>query len=435
MPRNLPQFTRCAAPGVAEPISVPSVLLTLVSVGVIGYLAAVSIGIPCAGAVAAALGLIAALDAVEDWYYNRRLMCILDDQCAIGTVVGAPLVACDGDAKLDILIAPFGFQEVDRKLLVEAITGLVPATLPAPTNDINDRNDRLTYVNGLTKAQAKALYVALVNDHMLNPATQPGRDFQGHYFIKRQPPMPADAAAHTADDNPMFRFDADDVPAPGFIDGTFCDWLLDVPSEDVDEHRLVPYMHCEIEGNRVQRGLTNLKLAIAAFAAAYATFCALCNAIIPGAGVLLCNIVAGLVGLLFAWLMWLLSKLFNDPDDGEAGSLPIDLPDPTAPDDTSSAARGDVVLAFGNWIKDTEHNEYFEIHPVKAWYTICRDPDGAATTVNDVDAPSCGFDVTSVDQAMLDEMCGIAVKAETEDPVERHTADTAGALSVVGGLR
>jgi hypothetical protein len=37
---------------------------------------------------------------------------------------------------------------------------------------------------------------------------------------------------------------------------------------------------------------------------------------------------------------------------------------------------GDVVVSYGNWIMDTEHRNYFEIHPVRAWYLVARNSVG-----------------------------------------------------------
>src|SRR5690348_8695440 len=127
MPRDIPHFTRCAAPGVAHTFSVPGVILTLIAVGLLGYFLIAAAGIPCAGVVAAGVALIAALDQLDYWFYNERLMCILGDQCAVGTVVGEPKSACDGDRKIDILLAPFAFLEVDRSLMADAVNSLVGA--------------------------------------------------------------------------------------------------------------------------------------------------------------------------------------------------------------------------------------------------------------------------------------------------------------------
>ncbi len=397
MPRNLPHYTRCAAPGVAHPIDTTSAITRVIvigtSIGFIAYLVALAASSPCPYAIAVALGLIASLDEIGYWYYNQRLMCVDNDMCAIGTVVGEPIVSCDGDVKLDILIAPFRFREVENRLLLNSIDDLsATGTIPMPTTDVHaSRDDRLAYVNQqLSRTEARALYFDLVENKMLAPGPWA---YQAPYYLKQSPPMSPAAAANTPDGNPMFRFDADHLPGQGFIDGLFCQRILGVPELADVEGRLVPYMHCEIEGNRLQRGLTNLRVAILAFGAAYVAACAVCSVIAPEAAPWLCPVVAAGVALLIAWLIWLLSNLFNDPDDGEAGQV------------------------------------------VKAWYLLCRDADGAVTTVDNPDATPCALDVTKIDVKTFAEMCDHVKRAETTDPDGQIERTTSAALSLSGGMR
>ena len=42
--------------------------------------------------------------------------------------------------------------------------------------------------------------------------------------------------------------------------------------------------------------------------------------------------------------------------------------DPAFDGDRASIELGDVILVYGDWIMDTEHGQYFELHPVRAIY-------------------------------------------------------------------
>src|SRR5262249_36309140 len=53
------------------------------------------------------LVLITGLQEFKDWYYNHRLLCIRDRDCAIGTVITEPKTNFDGDRKLNLMLAPF----------------------------------------------------------------------------------------------------------------------------------------------------------------------------------------------------------------------------------------------------------------------------------------------------------------------------------------
>jgi hypothetical protein len=427
----------------AHTYSIPGGLLAFFTVGLAAWVIAAAAELTCGDAVIGlAAGLIAFLIDFEYWFYHERLMCIRPNQCVVGTVTIAPRPACDGDNKIDTLIAPFGFFEADGSLLVAAVNALVAAgtiTPPAAGLDIAaNRADRVSYVAGLPADQGRLLYMELVHNHMLN---DPARNFQGHFFRREAAAMPVAAFNNTPDDapgdanhNPMFRFETDAIGGPGVIDKFFCQVLLGVDDDEPPAGRLVPFMHCEIEGNRLSRALTNLKISIVTFAVAYVIACAICEALTAGAGGFLCRLIAGAIAALFAWLIWLISKLFNDPDDGEVHNIPVDQADPTAADPTTTGARGDVVLIFGDWIKDTEHKEYFELHPVKAWFLICRDPAGAVGTVDDPTVPNCGFDVTTFTEMNLLEMCKLVTTAELSDPPGSDVGGTSAGLSKVGGI-
>jgi hypothetical protein len=454
MPRNLPHYTTCAPLDGAYQYSFPTVLTILLSGGVVGYFLALRAGLGCDPYTLAAIGLgaiilVAALGGLETWFYTQRLMCLKPNQCVIGTLVGKPTVGCDGDRKLDLLLAPFGFHEVDRDLMSAVINQLAGTTVdgqlfpPAGPNVASDRAARLSYVEGLSDTQRRLLYLELLQNHMLN---QTSKAFQSRFYRKEAQAVSPDQLVHIPDDNagltssnPMFRYDGDGAPDAPLVKKFFC-WLVGEPADDplFGEDRLVPYLHCEIEGDLTHRGIFNLRMAILGFAAAYAAVCLLCDSVTLGAGTFLCAFISLIVSYLFSWWLWFfLSLFFNNLDESDAGSIsevPIPLPDPNAPDDNSVSARGDLVLAYGDWVKDTEHTEWFEIHPIKAWYLISRDADNGPVLQDDPNIPAVSFDARAITQALRDEMCQMVSNAESAEPLSINSQVTSAALSMAGGL-
>ena len=54
----------------------------------------------------------------------------------------------------------------------------------------------------------------------------------------------------------------------------------------------------------------------------------------------------------------------------------MDWDDPEVPGDDEGQREGDVVVTYGNYIMDTEHSNFFEIHPVRAYYLVARNNRG-----------------------------------------------------------
>ena len=419
MPRYTNHFTQCAAPGVAAPLSILPPLLGYFLVFGGGAAAAIfaavisSTGVACEYAAVAIWGvgltLIASLGSFRKWYYNQRLMCIAEDSCVVGTVAGEPRISCDGDAKIDILIAPYRYLEVEISYAYDAAINLASAdpTFPMPPDKLlyeSDRALRLEYVNGpienmpeqllpaqrLDPEERKRLYLEIVHKYLAAEpvAGAPDPRFQLRYYIRDSAAMGAAAFNNSPPDeytnpnpNPMYRWEREPECVAGvglFFSELFCEWILGAPASSSPEDRLVPYMHNEIEGDRMGRGIDNLQLSIGAFMAAYAAACAVCT-VIPVVGVIpyACSIIAGAVAALFAWLAWLLSKIFNDPNDGTADQISVDLPSgPEVDQGSPSDDVGDLVVVYGRWIMDEEHCNYFEIHPVRAWYRVATSPGG-----------------------------------------------------------
>jgi hypothetical protein len=432
VPRNLPHFTKCAAPGIAHPMDGGSIaMLTLVSVvgGAIVAGAATTILAAITGAVASAGCIIGAglagffivgiLD-FKDWYYNFRLMCIRQDECSCGTLVGQPFDARDGDRKMDILIAPFNVPETEQlQILTLSEMGAAGDLANVPdAADLQNRQVRFGYMRGLDYQDQIQVQLNLVDNHMFN---QPGRGFLRHLYRRDEAVMGSEAFNNSAlpddtgpDANPMFRVN----PQEG---------------DDSEENQLVPYMHNEVEGDRLARILDNVLAALIAFLAAFVTLCAICEIFTLGALDFLCGWIGAGLSLLFALLIWLLANWLNDPDDGKAGEIDVDVEDPDFDTPPAEARRGDVAFLFGDWVMDEEHGNYFEIHPVKAYYLLCRsekDPDDWELT-EEVPASECAFDVRLLTARDFDRMCRIVKAVETTDPDEGFTTTIERALSMM----
>lgn len=73
-----------------------------------------------------------------------------------------------------------------------------------------------------------------------------------------------------------------------------------------------------------------------------------------------------------------------------AGQPDVDWDDPAQePVDGVEGNAGDSVLIYGNAMMDTEHAQYFEIHPVGAYYVMARHGRNHETW-NRKSVPDCG---------------------------------------------
>jgi hypothetical protein len=425
--------------------------------GLIAYALATQVAqgmTPCSPAGYAAiaafvLAVVSDLLVLKDWYYNNRLMCVRTDQCAVGSVIRDPKAACDGDRKIDLLIAPFSPREVDGPMMsqaVRAVAGADPSFPPVPADLESNRDRRVEYVHQtLSSGQRRRVFLELVHNIMLNPAVNPGRDFQSRYYRREDPPvMEQDAFDNTPPDrpgdpnpNPLFKYEPDD-DAENPVIAFLCRSVIGFEGKAESDRRLFPFLHCEIEGDRIGATIDAVVAALFSWLVLFAIACAVCEAL--GGGPVLCSFVAGAVSLLLALLLFFLFRELMQ-DGTEAGEVDVDVSDPTATDPDSAAARGDVVFVFGTWIKDAEHKQFFEVHPVKAWYLVCRDPDNVPGLA-EPGRGDCTFDVTSLttdaqvtDLARRqDIICSMIRRAETEDPDTILRLNTSSALSMAGGI-
>lgn len=431
MPRNLPHYTECAAPGVAHPWSNGGNWLAVIlgsaflggvwGVAVTGIVAEIVGVISLAGcAIGSGIGFFVTFGILQfkHWYYNERLMCISKDQCAAGTLVGHPHDAFDGDRKLDIHLAPFNVRDSEQRMIeqLDAMRGTLP-NVPDVV-DLQNRQILFGYLKGLSDSQEKEVYIRLIDERLF---TSPANSFQRHYWRRDETIMgtpafnaaPDDTLA-AADPNPLFRLNAEEAGDP-------------------EENVIVPWMHCEVEGNRLAKFLDNILAAVLAFIAIFLALCVVCDVLTLGIADWLCGLIAGGIAAILAFLVWLIANWINDPDDGVAGDIDLDVEDPDFDTPPSEAQPGDVIYLFGDWIMDTEHDNYFEIHPVKAYYLLCRGRDDVEDWVltEEVAAADCEFDVRNVTSELMERLCKVVTAAENTDPDDKLTVEIQRGMSMM----
>jgi hypothetical protein len=125
-------------------------------------------------------------------------------------------------------------------------------------------------------------------------------------------------------------------------------------------------------------------------------------------------------------------------DRGQADPVDVDYDDPDNFGDGAQQLDGDLVTILGPWIMDTEHAQYFEIHPVKAYYVLGRNARSGAIDLFDSNAEQVESGTErlhngSVDASMVSAICSMVHQAEGEDPPDVITRDAPTLLS--HGLR
>ena len=439
--------------------------------------------------------LIAALTEAKDWYYEERLLCIDDQEpcaeckdagreckntCAIGTVADPVHNNFDGDGVFNLMLAPYTQRDhlkallkhfdQNRNLLQQAsvyndppfvLNGGVPVVssnggVDIPTsfnpNLLDDPNTTpadiaahrraihgfLSTVRGAGFQQPYKEIGSNLYNHFLIGAvdrvlsSDPARSFYKHFFRKDPAKMPV--GSYTWNAIPQ---DFDDTKDWQAVDGTNftlrfpnhywlpptkfgLDAMFRFDASFQNEVILAPFLHCEIEGDRVARLLDIVMAVLTAFIAAFLIISAFFG---PAIGGFLAILLAILVLLI-------LNAIDNATGGGDAGLPDVDYED-EAGDDMPTQNDGDVVAAYGRWIMDTEHGEYFEIHPVLAYYIMAR--DGFSTDVQLVDSErerqERGFERFANDEItkeLADEICSLICKYEnggTDDIIFRQAPE------------
>ena len=437
MPRHLETFTVCAGPGDARPhteigglagfiISAWYFSGFLTIVGALAFLGGLiwATG-PFGWCITAAL-VVAALVEIKHWYYHERLLCIRDPECAIGTVISEPTAAFDGDRKLNLMLAPFTQLEIrlalmkhldqNRDMLTNSANftdGFHPSgppTLPTASQMSGNPNLLQTYMSELAGTDPddsggdsdmyNQIVIGLVDTLLLDSNVNSAGEAKNFFnrFFRKDPTEIADVPTLDA--------------IPDDQDGSF-DWQAGNqksaealnPMFRFENTHTVPYLHCEIEGNYVEILLDDLIVALTGFAVG-------------------CTFLGPLGGLIVGGLAWLFKKLWDwiTGNDGDADEPDIDWDDPGFTGyDGVTETTGDVVVAFGAWIMDTEHHHYFEIHPVRAYYLIAQNALGGDAPVmvdgnEDQIVVGDNFDPSRVNKDLANRICEIVGKAEGQDP-------------------
>ncbi len=392
MPSNIETFSTCAGPGVAVPHGrmggvtgtviagwETSDLTKALTIVIGGGILTTLILLFGWGAICfiGPLAIVVALE-IKDWYYHRRLLCIRDRDCAVGEVVAEPDVATDGDRKLNLLLNPLRRKRViqivkkhlrTNKTMLETPHPKVfpPDVFPGGAPPEFKLDDVPAYMQSLKGGDLPSYVHAQITIGILDRIlTDP--DNRTYARFQRKDPgeitdvatfnyIPADLAPT---DNPSASWEDPDARS-NFTGNNPVDDVSGQPLNPMfrfDSDHAVPYLHTEIEGHNIAIWMDDIITA----ATGLTIGCAICGPV--------CGAIA-------AGLAWLLKKLLDwlTGNDGDAGDPDVDWADPDeAPGKHGHA--GDVVAVYGNWIMDTEHGQYFEIHPVRAFYVLSPTKDG-----------------------------------------------------------
>ena len=161
-----------------------------------------------------------------------------------------------------------------------------------------------------------------------------------------------------------------------------------------DNAHAVPYLHCEIEGNKIAIWMDDI--------------------ITASIGILAgCIFFGPLGGYIVGAIAWLLKKLLDwlTGNDGDAGETDVDWDDPSdEPVPGVSGNSGDSLLIYGNAIMDTEHGQYFEIHPVRAFYVMGKDGVPGSFDPADIDDKDAIAKCIRVGNAEEDDRPGVILR-------------------------
>jgi hypothetical protein len=475
MPRDLPRFAFCAPPGDAKSHKTLNGLLGVIVAGwfssklitifvslVLGIVIPMIILGPCFGVIPATIAIVGLLQDFKEWYYRERLLCVEDrNNCVLGSVLHKPEASTDGDRKMDLLLAPFTEPECYETLCRHLNTNQGLLSAPATFNDspffngtspaeyqecdpdiLTDPNstpderraergkvgDYLKKIKGKDPQDGDATSRIYNNiligwmDRLLDPGNTNGagqpKNFQERYYRKDPnviAPGTALSDAIPPDYDPATNWQA--------TDGSLSPLTATNPYEvqhqprplnalfRFDHERLLPYLHCEIDGNYIQLLMDELSITVTTFGIAYGFACLLLP---PWISIPLAALLALLVFLLQRWLD-------GGSDRGDADPVDVEFDDPDNFGEDGQQLDGDLVALFGPWIMDTEHSQYFEIHPVKAYYVLGR--NGRSGAVDLFDSATDQRESSTerlhngvVDAAMVSAVCASVNQAEDEDP-------------------
>ena len=450
MPRDIPTYTTCADPGIARSSKQLTGLLgTIVTAffqnklltiaAFLGFLVGlVLMSNPLTWAAFGA-AIIVALTEFKDWYYNGRLLCIRDRDCAIGTVISEPTTSFDGDRKLNLMLAPFSQRDWVETLLLHISTNEAmlinngnfndppfhtsAPLLPVPAQRENDFDILRTYIRSLksndpddddaTSNMFRQLLIGVVNRLM----NEPLGNFFNRFYRKDAAHILDGGSLWNAipedfDNDPAINWNGPDAKSNFSQFNPYTSRLETLnPQFRFDTSHLVPYLHCEIEGYYIKLLIDNLILAFSAWLASVLLLWPILGPLAP--------LAALVIAAFLFFLKWLFDQITGN--DGDADEPDIDWDDPDVPDAGAAEQSGDVVVAYGNWIMDTEHHNYFEIHPVRAYYIIARNSLGVEPVLTNGNMEQEEFSYENFNPAEISaeraqRICEIVSRAEEDEP-------------------
>jgi hypothetical protein len=446
MPRDILTFTKCAPPDEAKShknyggftgwvmtnfLESTTAGKVLIGIFVAGLLYVLFLNPFVAGATLALIAL--ALLDIRIWYYELRLLCVgKGDNCLVGTVLSPSSNSFDGDATFNILPAPYSQIDcintlaehltANRDLLsnpntfndppftfVNDIANKFPPNLDINNLDVNSLYDYLNILDGdVISGNDKDLRSNVYNhilvgflDRLFSNYTT--KNFYGHYLRKDKNFITDfniwNAIPNDFDDNKDWL-----APNSSFYDERFTN-RYELPSTKLglnpmfkfSNSAILPFVHCEIDGNNVAVLLTWVWFTLAAAAAFI---------IVPGWGTLILLLIFPILILLSATGVL-----------GQASKPDFDFEDPE-PTNQEVHLEGDVIAVYGKWIMDTEHSQYFEIHPVKAYYVLGK--NGLDTSVFDTPEDRNRMNFTKmtnkeITSEIADEVCKLISRNEKGD--------------------
>ncbi|HEX8110737.1 MAG TPA: hypothetical protein VF516_23560 [Kofleriaceae bacterium] len=324
---SAPQYTKCVDRNdYADPNFGPEIF-----VAIAGLIYAIStFGISLVFSMAAAMS---ALMKVCDYILNGKLVCLGDDQCAVGRVAS--------------------FETVDDKSGVDKIDNDFSINLLLAPHHLDE------FAHGTQEANYKWL---------IKDTTSWGHDGLPGKLVTEQSGMPlpreSDGGSwHTARYSGTFKT---------YSNSNYLSWE-DPPTPGTPFD--VPVFHCEIEGERAHAVCSTL----AALSSPIPGFGAVCSFKLFGIplGRWACAIIAAILApfvLAALGIAWAAGSDDNRSFDG-AGSL----------------KRGDPVIIRGRWCYDASHSGWNEIHPVMSVQRIENDQDLDGPMFKDAIAQWCSL--------------------------------------------
>ncbi len=458
MPRDVPTYSVCAGPGVARSHQqlggLTGFLVNLFlrnKLFTVGAFLVFLIGLIIINSPVTWIPFVVALELAlldfKHWYYNERLLCIKERDCAIGTVISPPSAGFDGDIKLNLLLAPFTQRDFVQTLLDHITTNeamlidnnrfndppfhtSAPA-LPVANQRENDFGILKDYMKRLRSKDpddgdaesfmSKQILIGVMDRLLVDPS----KNFYNRYFRKDPLHIPTGTPLSDAipqDFDPTVNWSgANAVSGVIQFNPYFQKHEGLNPMFRYDGDHLVPYLHCEVEGYYLALLIDNLVIALWAWLIAMLIFLAL-------------GPLGAALALFIAALLFFLKWFFDEAtgNDGTPQPPDVDWDDPNTPGGGENQREGDVVVTYGNYIMDTEHHNFFEIHPVRAYYIVARNSLGTEPVLvnSNLEQEEFGhenFDPAQITAQRADEICNLITQGEegTADDVILLTAPSA----------